>query len=182
MGKSHPPPQFNNFINRSKAVLLLWIIRVISVLCLLCFRARLFIDAIWSPAGKGLTSRLSFVMSNCVFVTFQCGIMSQVWDLIISIPDLCTLSYFKTILCCTFTFSLAFFFNFVSETPFYFTFILRVHVRHLKFKVRPRSIIKRSELNLQQYYEHISIYDIRCKETFVVSTCWKRFVLFSWHM
>ena len=23
--------------------------------CLLCFRARLFIDALWSPAGKGLT-------------------------------------------------------------------------------------------------------------------------------
>ena len=24
--------------------------------CLLCFRACLFIDALWSPAGKGLTS------------------------------------------------------------------------------------------------------------------------------
>ena len=32
---------------------------------LLCFRARLFIDALWSPAGKGLTSWLSFVVSNC---------------------------------------------------------------------------------------------------------------------
>ena len=32
-----------------------------SVLFLLCFRARLFIDAMWSPAGKGLSSRLSFV-------------------------------------------------------------------------------------------------------------------------
>ena len=30
----------------------------------------LFIDALWSPAGKGLTSWLSFVMSNCEFVTF----------------------------------------------------------------------------------------------------------------
>ena len=29
---------------------------VISVLFLLCFRARLFIDALWSPAGKGLSS------------------------------------------------------------------------------------------------------------------------------
>ena len=46
------------------------IIRVISVLCLLCFRTRLFIDALWSPAGKGLTSWLSFVMSKCEFVTF----------------------------------------------------------------------------------------------------------------
>ena len=31
---------------------------------------RLFIDALWSPVGKGLTSRLSFVMSNCEVVTF----------------------------------------------------------------------------------------------------------------
>ena len=41
-----------------------------SVLCLLCLCARLFIYALWSPAGKGLTSWLSFVVSNCEFVTF----------------------------------------------------------------------------------------------------------------
>ena len=29
------------------------------------FYVRLFIDALWSPAGKELTSLLSFVMSNC---------------------------------------------------------------------------------------------------------------------
>ena len=29
-----------------------------------------FICALWSPAGKGLTSWLSFVVSNCEFVTF----------------------------------------------------------------------------------------------------------------
>ena len=28
------------------------------------------------------------------FVTFPCGIMGQVWYLIVSIPDLCRLSYF----------------------------------------------------------------------------------------
>ena len=39
-------------------------------LCLLCLCARLFICALWSPAGKGLTSWLSFVVSNCEFVTF----------------------------------------------------------------------------------------------------------------
>ena len=33
-------------------------------LVLLCFHACLFVDALWSPAGKGLTSWLSFVMSN----------------------------------------------------------------------------------------------------------------------
>ena len=32
--------------------------------------SRLFIAASWSPAGKGLTSCHSFVMSNCVLVTF----------------------------------------------------------------------------------------------------------------
>ena len=51
-------------------MLLLWIICVISVLFLLCFRARLFINALWSPAGRGLASWLSFVMSNYEVVTF----------------------------------------------------------------------------------------------------------------
>ena len=41
-----------------------------SVLRLLCLCARLFICALWSPAEKGLTSWLSFVVSNCEFVTF----------------------------------------------------------------------------------------------------------------
>ena len=41
-----------------------------SVLCLLCLCTRLFICALWSPAGKGLTSWFSFVVSNCAFVTF----------------------------------------------------------------------------------------------------------------
>ena len=47
--------------------------------------SRLFIVALWSPAGKGLTSWLSFVMFNCAFVTFPCGILGQVWYLIVSI-------------------------------------------------------------------------------------------------
>ena len=33
---------------------------------LLCFRARMLIDALWSPAGKGL----SFAISYCEVVTF----------------------------------------------------------------------------------------------------------------
>ena len=63
-------PPVNIFTDRPKAVLHLWIIYVISVLFLLCFRARLFIDALWSPAGKGPSSWLSFVMSHCEGVTF----------------------------------------------------------------------------------------------------------------
>ena len=39
-------------------------------LVLLFFYACLFVDALWSPAGKGLTVWLSSVMSNCNAVTF----------------------------------------------------------------------------------------------------------------
>ena len=67
-------------------------------LCCLChvfvMLSRLFIAALWTSAGKGLTSRLLFVMSNCDFVTFPCGILGQVWYLTVLIPDLCYLSYF----------------------------------------------------------------------------------------
>ena len=58
-------------------------------LCYLCLvfvmLLCLFIAALWSPAGKGLTSWLLFVMFNCTFVTF----LDQVWYLIVLIPDLC---------------------------------------------------------------------------------------------
>ena len=64
-----------------------------SVLCLLHLCARLFICALWSPAGKGLTSWLSFVVSNCE-CNFPIDILGQVWYLIVSIPNLCTLTYF----------------------------------------------------------------------------------------
>ena len=43
---------------------------IFSVFCLLCLCTRLFICVLWSPAVKGLTSWLSFVVSNCEFVTF----------------------------------------------------------------------------------------------------------------
>ena len=66
------------------------LLKVFYALCLLCLCARLFICAMWSPGGKGLTSWLSFVVSNCEFVTFP-----QVWYLIESIPDLCTLIFFN---------------------------------------------------------------------------------------
>ena len=45
----------------------------------------------------GLTSTLSFVVSNYEFVTFPIGILGQVCYLIVSIPDLCTLTYFVLI-------------------------------------------------------------------------------------
>ena len=58
-------------------------------LCYLCpvFVARscLFVAALWSPEGKGLTSWLLFVMFFCDFVTFPFGILGQEWSLIVSI-------------------------------------------------------------------------------------------------
>ena len=60
--------------------------------------SHLFIAALWSPAGKWLTYWLLFVMFNCYFVTFPYGTMGQVWYLIVSIPDLCHLSYFPYML------------------------------------------------------------------------------------
>ena len=56
----------------------------------------LFIAALWPQAGKGLTSWLSFVMLNSVFVTFSCGVLGQVWYLLISIPDLAPVLTLKT--------------------------------------------------------------------------------------
>ena len=42
-----------------------------SVMCLfVCLCTRLFTCALWLPAGKELTSWLSFVVSNGEFVTF----------------------------------------------------------------------------------------------------------------
>ena len=43
---------------------------MLFLVCVYYAFAHLFIDALWSPAGKGLTSWLSFVMSECEVVTF----------------------------------------------------------------------------------------------------------------
>ena len=68
-------------------------------LCFLCLvflmLSRLFIAALWSPVGKGLTSWLLLVMFIVFFVTFPSCILGQVWYLIVSLPDLCRLSYFS---------------------------------------------------------------------------------------
>ena len=55
--------------------------------------SHLFFAAVRSDAGKGLTSWLLSVLLSSVFVTFPCGILGQVWYLIVSIPDLCYLFY-----------------------------------------------------------------------------------------
>ena len=67
-----------------------------SVLCLLCFvRVCLFVLC-GHLLGKGwpLGSRLWCLLWVC---HFPIGILGQVWYLIVSIPDLCTLTYFSKI-------------------------------------------------------------------------------------
>ena len=67
-------------------------------LCYLCLvfdmLSHLFIAALWSPDGKGLTSWLFFCDVYRDFVTFPFGILGQVCYLIVSIPDPCCISYF----------------------------------------------------------------------------------------
>ena len=53
--------------------------------------SRLFIAALWSPAD--LLALVGDVY--CIFATFPCGIPGQVWSLIVSLTDLCPISYFK---------------------------------------------------------------------------------------
>ena len=61
------------------------------VLCLVFLMlSRLFIAALCSPVGKGLLS-VMFI----VYVTFPCGILGQVWYLIVVFPDFCRLFYFE---------------------------------------------------------------------------------------
>ena len=63
-------------------------------LVLLCLCVRLFICALWSLAAKGLTSWLSFVVSTVSLSLSHWYPGSGVY-LIVSIPYLCTLTYFK---------------------------------------------------------------------------------------
>ena len=52
------------------------------------------VAAYWERAGL---LPLLYVMFSCVLVTFQCGVLDQVWNLwnlIVSILDLCSLPYF----------------------------------------------------------------------------------------
>ena len=57
--------------------------------------SRLFIAALWSPAGNGLNSWLLLVMFIVfVLLSHNYCILGQVWYLIAAFPDICRLSYF----------------------------------------------------------------------------------------
>ena len=66
-----------------------------------------FTAALWSPAGKGAyLLTFLYVMFSCLFVTFSCGILGQVWYLIVSIPHLCALLTFSIKCICTLVYHL----------------------------------------------------------------------------
>ena len=86
-----PPVKY--FTDRSKAVLLLWIFYVFSVLCLLCLCVCLFymcfVVTCWERADL-----LALVCGVLLWVChFPIGILGQMWLFIVSIPDLCTLTF-----------------------------------------------------------------------------------------
>ena len=79
----------------------------VAPFCHLCFvfvfviLSFLFLAALWSPAGKGLTFWLLCVVCiSCVFVIFPYDVQGQVWYLILSISDLYFLPYLKTYITC----------------------------------------------------------------------------------
>ena len=83
-------PSSKFITDRSKAVLLLWILLlfVFSV----CLHTVLSVTC--SLAVTCLGRVLLYVMRSCVLVTFPYSVLGQVWYVIVSIPDLCFLPYF----------------------------------------------------------------------------------------
>ena len=86
-------PTVNIFTDRSKVVLLLWIILLFMFhVChaVLSVHCRLVVTCL------EMTNHLAFlyVILSCVFVTFPCSVLDQVRNLIVSTHDLCLLPYF----------------------------------------------------------------------------------------
>ena len=68
-----------------------------DLFCYLCFVlvmfSCLFLVAVWSAAGKWADLLALLYVLFIVCVTFPFGFLGRVWCLIVSIPDLCLLSY-----------------------------------------------------------------------------------------
>ena len=60
--------------------------------CYLCFKVVCSLVITFSE--KADHQALLCVVVSCVFVTFPYGVPGQAWYLIVSIPDLCNLTYF----------------------------------------------------------------------------------------
>ena len=70
---------------------------VFSVLCLLCLCARLFICALWSPAGKELNSWLSLT-SAMKMLRFKVHFIMLFWHIVVSCVWFSHISFDKSIL------------------------------------------------------------------------------------
>ena len=84
------------YTDSSKAVLLLWTFFAICVLCLSCFLSVhcSLVVTCWETGPMALLC----VMFYCAFVTFPCGVLDQICCLIVSIPDICLLSFIQIFL------------------------------------------------------------------------------------
>ena len=60
----------------------------------------LFVVALWSLDVKGLTTLALLCVIFIVALSLECGVLGQVWYFVVSIPDLCLLSYFDTLCGC----------------------------------------------------------------------------------
>ena len=83
-----------NWIERYSTMKIGRFVFCLSICLVLVMLSCLFI------AGQGLTSWLSSVVFNCVFTTSSCGILGRVWFFIVSIRDLCRLSYLYYLTVC----------------------------------------------------------------------------------
>ena len=68
-----------------------------DLFCYLCFVFVMLCSLVVTCWEMANLLALLYVMFSCVFVTFPCGILGQVWYLIVSIPDLCLLTYFDPV-------------------------------------------------------------------------------------
>ena len=76
-------------------VLLLWIIFVIFVSYLSCYAVLAVSCSLVVTCWKRVDLlALLYVAFSCIFVTFQYGFPYEVWNLIVSTPDLCLPLYF----------------------------------------------------------------------------------------
>ena len=92
-GKRLTPKPSSIFTDRSKAMLLLWSFLIFTfcachaVLCVHC-------SLVVTCGEMANLFALLCVMLSWVFDTFPCGVLGQVWYLIVSILGLCLLPYF----------------------------------------------------------------------------------------
>ena len=82
------------FTDNSKAVLFLWIF------LLFMFRVcravlSLHFSLVVTCCERAILLAALYALFSCVFVTFPCGVLGQVWYLVVSISDLCLLPYLE---------------------------------------------------------------------------------------